>query len=455
MAKLAVVEGNTGHWDLRDQYAKRALDHADRLSPRERFYIEGYYYGNDDATLSQAIGAYKKAIELYPDHTSAIHNLASLYQDLERYDEAIPLYQALLQRSEAFMFTFANLAIADASLDRFEQGRSVFDDLLRRQPSNAAGYRALGRFLAAWGKTDEALAALDKADSIDGDPESDRVRFLVAVLQDKPAEAAVRAQRDEQSADSFARWVGSSNHAINELYRGRSAFALAVFDRIATSQGPSGSDQTALIRGWASAVLLRLGRPALALPAAERALREARSSNARWESSYYAILAQSRLGQDAEAAKALDALAARANALPSNREKRQVHWLTGVMALDHHQTARAIEELRQAESMLPPRGLLPPPPPHVPIWFDLGSAYLLAGDDVNAAVRFQRVIDSTERIRFPIEFVRSLYFLGQIAERRGDRAKARDFYRRFVDYWGDGDVDRDRVAEARRKLAEG
>ena len=53
---------------------------------------------------------------------------------------------------------------------------------------------------------------------------------------------------------------------------------------------------------------------------------------------------------------------------------------------------------------------------------------------------------------FPIEYVRSLYFLGQIAERRGDVAKSRDYYQQFVTYWGDGDIDRDKVAEAKKRL---
>jgi tetratricopeptide (TPR) repeat protein len=242
---------------------------------------------------------------------------------------------------------------------------------------------------------------------------------------------------------------------VTELGRGRGASALGLFDRAAASQGPSGSDQTAISRAWASATLLRSGKPSLALSEAQRSLRETRSSNAGWASSYLTILAQSRLGQDADAAKALDALTTRANALPSNREKRQVHWLTGVMAMDHHQNAKAVEELRQAASMLSPHGMVPPPPPHVPIWFDLGSALLAAGDDIEAAARFQTIVDSTERIRYPIEFVRSLFFLGQIAERRGDRAKARDYYQRFVDHWGDGDIDRDHVVEAKRKLTGG
>ena len=46
-----------------------------------------------------------------------------------------------------------------------------------------------------------------------------------------------------------------------------------------------------------------------------------------------------------------------------------------------------------------------------------------------------------------------MYFLGQISDRKGDRAKARDYYRRFVGYWKDGDIDRNRVADAQSKLS--
>jgi TolB-like protein/tRNA A-37 threonylcarbamoyl transferase component Bud32 len=41
-AKLAVAEENLGRLDLRDRYARQALDHAERLTPRERYYIEGF-----------------------------------------------------------------------------------------------------------------------------------------------------------------------------------------------------------------------------------------------------------------------------------------------------------------------------------------------------------------------------------------------------------------------------
>ena len=71
--------------------------------------------------------------------------------------------------------------------------------------------------------------------------------------------------------------------------------------------------------------------------------------------------------------------------------------------------------------------------------------------DPQSVDRFERIVTSGSRADDPLQFVRSLYFLGQIRERKGDRAKAAEYYRRFVQYWGGGDMDRDRVADARKK----
>jgi hypothetical protein len=43
-AKLAVVYNNLGLFDKRDRFAKEALSRTDRLTTRERYYIEGFYY---------------------------------------------------------------------------------------------------------------------------------------------------------------------------------------------------------------------------------------------------------------------------------------------------------------------------------------------------------------------------------------------------------------------------
>jgi TolB-like protein/predicted Ser/Thr protein kinase len=76
-AKLAVVRHNLGAFDKRDEYAERALDLVGRLTTRERYYIEGFYFSHRPATLERAIDAYTQGLRLHPEHYAMRHNLAS------------------------------------------------------------------------------------------------------------------------------------------------------------------------------------------------------------------------------------------------------------------------------------------------------------------------------------------------------------------------------------------
>jgi hypothetical protein len=57
-----------------------------------------------------------------------------------------------------------------------------------------------------------------------------------------------------------------------------------------------------------------------------------------------------------------------------------------------------------------------------------------------------------ERAFSPDAYARSFFLLGQIYERAGDAARARQQYARFLDLWRDGDLERGWVAEAQKKL---
>jgi TolB-like protein/Flp pilus assembly protein TadD/predicted Ser/Thr protein kinase len=455
MTKLAVAHGNGGHWTLRDQYAKRALDLADRLTPRERYYIEGYYYSHNDDTVGKSIDAYRKAIELYPNHVAAVHNLALAYGYLERSNDAIPLYERLRTRGDTPATVFTNLARQYAFLDQEPKAVEVFQDLMRRTPESAFAYRRLGMQQYGLGELEAAEASLAKADALDGgNSDVAEEHWVVDILRGRFEKARAWTLAAEKSRDSFASWSARLDHAATELYLGRAAPALAALEQAWTGQGPEGTTQTAIARNLAAAMYLALQKPALALTQAQRALDEAAGGEGTWDGAALRAIALADLGRTADAGKALDEFTARANALPSEREKRRVHWVAGRIALDAHQIDKAVTELGRAEAMLLPRGLTGPPPTlHTLIWFALGSAYLARGDDGNAAKRFRLVVDRPERVSYPIEYARSLYFLGQIAERAHQAADARTYYQRFVDLWGNGEIDRDRVEDARKKLA--
>ena len=54
LTKLAVAEYNVGDRSKGEEYAKRALDKIDRLTPRERYHIEGYYYSQRVDTTNRS-----------------------------------------------------------------------------------------------------------------------------------------------------------------------------------------------------------------------------------------------------------------------------------------------------------------------------------------------------------------------------------------------------------------
>ena len=118
---------------------------------------------------------------------------------------------------------------------------------------------------------------------------------------------------------------------------------------------------------------------------------------------------------------------------------------------------QSAEGLEAAASTLSPQGLWMAryEPFHVPIWWSLAEAYVAAGEPQHAAPLWRRIIASTdERLNHPIEYVRSFYRLAEHSASQGEDEAASDLYRRFLDHWQDGDLDRDLVAAAQRFLEE-
>ena len=243
---------------------------------------------------------------------------------------------------------------------------------------------------------------------------------------------------------------------LNQAYHGKVDVALATLLSPSSRGGAASMGPTleAELDLSAAEILLALGRPQAAIPLAVRAGKVPGQVlvTPLGRSRYFQAIALSRLGRDAEAKPFIDTIAARAQASTSHVEMQRMHQLAGVLALDRHDVPTAIAELTQAEALTAVRSDWGPPPTQPELWFALGSAYLAAGNDVEAEKRFTRLTSGLERVVHPIEYVRSLYFLAQIADRRGDRAKAHECYQQFLSYWGDGDIDRDKVADARARI---
>jgi tetratricopeptide (TPR) repeat protein len=452
----ALIDLSIFHWNLGNQkeyeeFGRQALEHVDRVTERERLYIEATYYTNAEGTYDRGLPIIERAVELYPKDIGFRNDLAVCYRIMERFEEAVEQCEARARLVGPALYCSGTLADSYTAIGQVDKGLQAIEDFVRAHPDNPDGHLILGRQLVEMGRLDEALAAFRKAESLD--PSIlwlEAGRSNVFILREEWEEARAAAERTLASSNHEESLTGSFILATIELYRGDSKKALQILEEAAGAH-PDHRNLRAAAKNYEASVLLQKGEPGAALALAETARVEGEGDLGEWEALYFAGLARAKLAQWNEADRTADLLWEETKSLPTEKEKRRLHHLKGELALAKGETDRAVDELTRAQSMLAARGSTEST--HVPIWFSLGSAHLAAGNDTEAAKWFVRVIDSTtEHIDWPIPYVRSYYFLGKIHENRGDMDKAREYYQRFVEFWKDGDLDRERVEEALTKL---
>jgi tetratricopeptide (TPR) repeat protein len=199
-------------------------------------------------------------------------------------------------------------------------------------------------------------------------------------------------------------------------------------------------------------LLFRTGNAPSALADAERAVAAGSKTDNEPDALHILALIQASVGRRAEARRTIDKLAALAK-IGGPAEARWFHWASGEVARLEGDTTRAIKELRTAVETLSPHGNpIGPPTQHTDLLFSAAQALVEGGFDKEEVPHLERIQAGFERINGLESWARSFYVLGQIYERAGDQARAREQYRRFVELWGDGDMERDWVSQARQKL---
>ena len=455
--KLAVVRFNLGHFDLSEKYATLALKHADRLTPRERFYIEGFYYSQRPATMARGFDAYAKCVELDAGHQACRHNLALGFTIIGRTAESARHYEELVRRGSTNPSAFSNLAGNYVALGELDKALAITQAFSKRNPENGTGHRGLGFVLIALGRHEEAIQELARAALLDPtDPAILFGRGVAQILREDWTAAREAAGALSSSPDETRKWFGAVLQMNISLFAGRSNDALSWADRAVGAYKVAGA-RSAVSRRVASGVHAAKGQTAQALSQAIKAVSDAKGLPEELNALVPAVGLLAQSGRAKEADDLLARQTAGADPLMASIVNRSVSWGRGQMALVGADYASAIRHLTVAQGLLNPRfGSVIGQPPHVAIWFALGEAHLGAGKPADAEPWFQRVATSGfEHSGHPIDFVRSFYHLGKIYDATGDAAKAREAYRRFVGYWKDGDLDRDRIAEAQKKLAGG
>jgi eukaryotic-like serine/threonine-protein kinase len=333
LAKLSVAHWNLGHQRESYEYARKALEHVDRLTARERYYIEGRYYSLNPTTLPQAIAAYERAINLYPDHGPARHNLANIYTELERYGEAITHYEELIRNGSHFAGTFTNLANTYAAAGDLESGRKILDSYVARFPESATARRDLGAYLLRLGELEDARRELLQAAALDPGDMQVKLGEIELFLSLEDFDAARGIVEELLSAPRPAwRVEGRLAESSISLFQGNSSVALRSL-RSAEEMVPDAGPLRCLVLTATARAHLLLDQPEPALRAAEAAFEAGAGYPAQIDALVVAALAKARLSRAGEALGVFEELRSRYSSLPERLVDRRDNHLLGLIAL--------------------------------------------------------------------------------------------------------------------------
>ncbi len=337
-AGMAGTSGNLNRPQDAEKYFKLALEHVDRMTERERYRTRAVYY-RKIGNLQKCVEENSDLVRQYPADNLGHLNLANCYSDLRNMPKALEEGRRAVEISPKAAMQRRNLALIAAYAGDLQTAEREAQAALQLNPSYEKAYLPLayGQLLQGqWPQATDTYRRLEKVSRL---------------------------------GSSFA----TSGLADMAFYEGRFSDAVRILEEgVATDQ--SGTNLLAAEKFTALAyVQLSRGKKKLAVDAAERA-QASKKANIRFLAARVFVAA----GEITKARALAAALASDSQPEPQADAK----LIEGEIALQAGNPHQAIKTMVEANQLLD-------------TWigrFDLGRAYLEAGQFAEADAEFDRCI---------------------------------------------------------------
>lgn len=393
-ARLAAVYNNLGEEEESVAEAKKAFDLRDRVSERERFYIDDHYY-----TAAGDIEKDKEDLELairtYPNISDAYANLAlidNLYY--AQYEKAIQLGNEFSRLEPGAPFGYEHTAQSYMALNRFEEARSTLQRAVDAKADNLFIHQTLFD-LAFLNNDDDGMQREMKW--------AERRPSEYLLLQESAIAAAARGQI-HKAEDLLQRSMQDTDQLG---FKETTAETKASF---ALEEATVGN----LVKG-----------------------RELANQSAATAHSRNLVTASQALALAGDSTHAQPMVEEREKRLPSDTLLHNVGApvVLALIALDRKRPEEAITSLQAATPY--EMGNVPA---MLPVYVR-GLAYLEAKRGAEAAAEFQKIVDHRGIDPLGLEHPLAHLGLGRAYLLTGDTAKARTAYQDFLALWKDADPD--------------
>jgi tetratricopeptide (TPR) repeat protein len=418
--KLGVVLGNMGRNPARQVEAlTKAYENRERLTDRERYLTLGSYYAFVTGEEEKATAAYQSLLDIYPNDTWALNNLAIQYLAARSYARSDSLFRRAIQVDSASgALYYGNAISTSVALGNFSGAESILQRLSERfpdHPTAAVTAAALASSRFNFESSREQLLALRQAQGGSGLWKLN-TSFMLAQLAEVQGRLGEAEDLIAEVMD-MAEKTGELGLYLNGALR------VALYDAMlrGDKQGAVSRVASALERHPLSSID-PLERPYDLLAV------------------FFALVDEPR-----RARRYLTESEATIDSAFRQRAKDGIDVAKGVIALAENRPVDAVRELRLADRGPCPICILPL----------LGQAYDAAGQTDSVISIYERYIETPWLYRTGETdwyALAGIYErLGGLYELRGDSDKALYYYGQFVRLWSEADKElQPRVDAARR-----
>jgi serine/threonine protein kinase/Tfp pilus assembly protein PilF len=450
---MSVAYSNLGYKSEADRRLQRAFELKDRVSERERYYIEADYFRRSEETYDKAIEAYTKLLAVYPDDHVGNNNLGVVYNALEEYDKAIERFAVNVRNQVKNYHSYSNLSNAYMAIGQLDKASKVAEQYLIQVVDHPQLHINLAAVHMLKRKYDAAEMEIEKAltldpNSLDGIMAKGNVRFLKG--EDEQALAEYQKLMDiDQPVAHFA-----AKRLLADFYIGRGQFTAAENE---LHQALELADMLGE-RSWESDLYAGLGylfalqsQSAQALKTCDQAVQIAEESGilakqraALFNRAWVQIMLDDLAGARQSAQKLEQLISGGLN----HKAKRYMHLVNGRLLSKAGKYADAMEELKLA------RELMRINDPALSVAADAMAETAEAAGELDKARRIYASIAELPRARLNNGFVfsRSLYRTARILQQLGEEKESELLYRRFLNLWKSADRDIPMRMDAERQL---
>jgi serine/threonine protein kinase/tetratricopeptide (TPR) repeat protein len=457
---------------------KKAMELSDRVTEKERLFIEAVYVSMVELDLERSVELFENLVSKYPREKLALFWLGAMHYYHGAHDESIDALERALELDPRYAKAVNLIAYSYAEKGEYEKAVEYFERYVALSPGQANPHDSLADAYLQMGRLEESLDEYKEALRIKPDFGSQWKLAYTYAIKEEYDEALTWIDESVEVASVaglkalgrfwkafYLYWLGDLDRSFAEV-REAEALAKEVGNELMLSLIDA-------FRGW---IHSEKGEYELSREGYKKWNVFIRGYMPMFETSYDAMyfsslgilsLREGRIDGAADFVEEIEPLLEktdpqniewvtyhrdllRAEVLLARGESEEGDRRAGVLD-EALAVAEGIKGLRFSYTLTPASGIIHNMPPCKDV---LARIYVARGNVDKAVAEYERLLafDPEEESRY---LIHPLYYyrLGILYEQTGATAKAREQYERFLELWKNADLNREEVKDARSRLA--